>query len=505
MFSKYNVFRSAFVLMLIGSFVLQAKEAKGGDNNEASKKGSIEVNDILPPSIEALGNLSGGTGDRLELSATIKDNVGVASSKLYWLNIGEDRYTEKDMEEKGDDVYTTTITLPDKVGELNYYLVARDLEGNETREPLDGTYRITVIDNKPPIIEVITLPLSSTTGEDVVVKAKILDNISIDTASLKYTPIDGDQKDVVFDIDPDTSIGSATIKVAANKVGTITYYIEAKDKAGNIARSPEGTDLYKITVVDNIKPDVSLSSDNPSDVESGDVITILGDFKDNDCVKEARLMWKPLNAIDSSSDSIDFIKKSARLKIKDDFVGKFECVLVAEDKAGNKATTPPLEVKVSKRLPRGSFFITSSPEHAKVFLDERYKGETPLKISELRPWKPFKLVLKLKDFAPWEIKTFVEPGHTTEINATLKAEGEGTVFIISSPPMAKVYIDGEFVGTTPVRDIRIEAGKHNLNVVKEGYRPRTKEIFVLNGRKVYLRFNLESGAYSEVVTIKRGL
>lgn len=495
MLSKYKMFWLALVLMLMGSF-LQAEETRHYIIIIE------EAKDTLPPSIEGPGNISGGTEDKLELSATIRDNIGVAYSRLYLLNIGEDRYIEKDMEGKGGDVYATTIILPQKIGEINYYLIAKDLEGNEIRDPETGTYRITVIDNKPPIIEAKTGDIYQTgTGEDQTIEAMISDNVKLVSVTLHYTPIDGEEAQIPFTIDEKTA--KAYLKIPKDKVGIVTYYITAKDKAGNIARNPEGTQVYKISVIDNIKPVVSLSPDNPKDVESGDIITILGDFSDNIGVTEASLIWKPINAIEVSSGLVDFMDKKARLKIRDDFIGTFKYLLEVEDKTGNKATTNPLEVKVSERLPRGSLFVTSSPKYAKVFLEGRYRGKTPLEISGLRPWKSFELMLKLKDFEVWKTKTFVEPEKTTNINVTLNAEGEGTLFIVSSPEMAKVYINREFVGTTPLRDIIIEAGRYNLMVVKDGYRPCTKEIFVLNGQKVYLSFNLESGVYSEVIIKRR--
>ncbi|MDI6703382.1 MAG: PEGA domain-containing protein [bacterium] len=193
----------------------------------------------------------------------------------------------------------------------------------------------------------------------------------------------------------------------------------------------------------------------------------------------------------------------------------------------------PLEIKIKpkplereakyvpKRPSGGSIHIVSEPSGAKAYLEGRYKGETPLKVTGLEPWKAYELLLTHKEYGDWRTKTFVEPNGVTEIKAVLKegvkekveekvvkvAERKGIeeerprvvkketgmVYITSLPPRAKVYIDGRLIGETPIRGIKIEVGKSNIKVVKEGYPSSTKEVFVEKDRMTYVNFTLEEG------------
>jgi hypothetical protein len=59
---------------------------------------------------------------------------------------------------------------------------------------------------------------------------------------------------------------------------------------------------------------------------------------------------------------------------------------------------------------------------------------------------------------------------TTE-PTSVSADGRGVFRIESTPPGAEVYVDGEFVGTAPIAEHALAAGKHEIELRKKGLAP----------------------------------
>ena len=66
----------------------------------------------------------------------------------------------------------------------------------------------------------------------------------------------------------------------------------------------------------------------------------------------------------------------------------------------------------------------------------------------------------------------------------------GTVTVISDPPDAAVYVDGQFAGRTPLTLARVEAGDHRVRVVKDGYLENGRILTVAAGRPASLQLRL---------------
>jgi subtilisin family serine protease len=112
----------------------------------------------------------------------------------------------------------------------------------------------TTPDTEAPMITGATGNTTGTTGEVVTISATITDNVGVTSATVYYTPIDGTETAVAMAKDQDTSnVWKANVPVASDKVGTITYYLKAKDAALNETRDPS-TGSYSIIVTDNDSP-----------------------------------------------------------------------------------------------------------------------------------------------------------------------------------------------------------------------------------------------------------
>ena len=55
--------------------------------------------------------------------------------------------------------------------------------------------------------------------------------------------------------------------------------------------------------------------------------------------------------------------------------------------------------------------------------------------------------------------------------------------IESTPPGAEVYVDGEFVGTTPIAEHSLATGKHEVELRKKGFAHWKRQLSVLAGAR----------------------
>lgn len=87
-------------------------------------------------------------------------------------------------------------------------------------------------------------------------------------------------------------------------------------------------------------------------------------------------------------------------------------------------------------------------------------------------------------------------GDTLQLEAPIPITG--TLVMNSNPPMAKIFIDDEPVGETPLRINAILIGEHTLRLEKKGYLPLTKTFTIEEGRTLNLTETLDNGR-NEVV------
>jgi hypothetical protein len=138
----------------------------------------------------------------------------------------------------------------------------------------------------------------------------------------------------------------------------------------------------------------------------------------------------------------------------------------------------------------GTLEISSSPPDAQVFLDNQYKGMTPLTIPEVPPGN-HSLELRLKGYEPWSISGTVEDGGDVRVQATLvpvtlpgpvttdsqgipvPAAGEpiqtGSLIVGSKPGYADVYINSVYRGKSPLALKNIPVGTYTIQVSMAGY------------------------------------
>ncbi len=144
-----------------------------------------------------------------------------------------------------------------------------------------------------------------------------------------------------------------------------------------------------------------------------------------------------------------------------------------------KAKTGAEEKKVlpAGKSPSSVSFTLFSDLPAKVYQGGKFLGNTPLQIKR----KPGSYKFKFVSTAGVKWKTVKVHRNMEKISVYFKTASIGE---IDASPTAEVYVDGRFLGPTPVRNLRLIPGEHTIKVVRKGYRSAIKKIKLKDGEKV---------------------
>jgi hypothetical protein len=178
---------------------------------------------------------------------------------------------------------------------------------------------------------------------------------------------------------------------------------------------------------------------------------------------------------------------------------------------------------------KGVIAAKSEPAGAEVFLDGKPVGVTPFEAKGLSP-KRYSVRMEKPGYEPWKGSAAVKAGESAEIVARLKKQSSdalgglkggvesflggfkkvvsfpvstaqkgltrlmgktGTLVMTSVPPHADVYLDGKFVGSTPLTQQNIPVGGHEVRMVKQGYAPCVRDVVVKEGERLEVQARLE--------------
>ena len=144
----------------------------------------------------------------------------------------------------------------------------------------------------------------------------------------------------------------------------------------------------------------------------------------------------------------------------------------------------------------GNLIVNSIPGEAKVFLNGKEKGATPLEIKGLTEGEHL-LKLQCAGYYDWEEKVFVNSGQSSQCNANMKIR-QGFLQITSKPAGASIYLNGRYTGKTPATLDKVDPGRADLVVKLEGYRPWSESYNIKPNDSITLvqQLTLESGLLS---------
>jgi hypothetical protein len=115
---------------------------------------------------------------------------------------------------------------------------------------------------------------------------------------------------------------------------------------------------------------------------------------------------------------------------------------------------------------RGSVLITSDPPGAKVTMNGKNQGLTPLVLRDLAPGE-YSAQIEHVNRAPRVVKWSITDMRPKKVSASLDSD-IGKLVLITDPPRARVYINGKVSGLTPFRT-DLQEGEHKIRVALTGF------------------------------------
>jgi len=153
----------------------------------------------------------------------------------------------------------------------------------------------------------------------------------------------------------------------------------------------------------------------------------------------------------------------------------------------------------------GRLLVRSTPAGARVLVDGRDRGRTPLALHELSRGTHH-VRLERDGYAPEERRIALSAQRpsaslivslTRAARATPASGGErrpafaGALLVESLPAGARVMLDGKAAGTTPLTLNNITAGSHVLRLEHDGYRRWSSAVRIVAGERNRVTASLE--------------
>ena len=130
----------------------------------------------------------------------------------------------------------------------------------------------------------------------------------------------------------------------------------------------------------------------------------------------------------------------------------------------------------------GRIIATSHPQRAKVYLDNVYKGVTPLNLDRVTAGQ-HRIKLVKTGYQDWSSYISVSPSRTTTVSADLvPLPAYGLISVYCNQGNAKIYLDGSYKkrssANKSVEIKNVRKGYHELLITKDGYEDWISTIMV---------------------------
>lgn len=269
---------------------------------------------------------------------------------------------------------------------------------------------------------------------------------------------------------PDPSIGAAAHQPVEVK-GSVT--VEEIGPRVRRETSLNLTDTYQPTPVSSLESDQSRSAFSP--LVFALVIGIALGFAAGFGVGIRRASAPSETAIQPGVESAAATTGSA---------SESEATTGAPPQAAQPEPTPPAPVPVL-----GSLLVRSTPPGARVFVDGREYGPTPVTVGNLARGVHRVRVVREGYAADEQMLTITAGQRTHSVTVRLSPERPpapapapsssapasspartGVLTVESRPPGARVFVDGALVGTSPLVLPQVPAGDHAVHLELDGYK-----------------------------------
>jgi hypothetical protein len=134
----------------------------------------------------------------------------------------------------------------------------------------------------------------------------------------------------------------------------------------------------------------------------------------------------------------------------------------------------------------GSISVNSNPQGAKIYLDNAYKGVTPLKLGNINSGH-HGLKIVISGYQEWTSDISILSSQTTKVSADLMPlQSYGSISVSCDQSGAKIFLDGTYKKATSTNLVileDVEDGYHELTVIKDNFRTWVEDIEVFFGEE----------------------
>ncbi len=142
---------------------------------------------------------------------------------------------------------------------------------------------------------------------------------------------------------------------------------------------------------------------------------------------------------------------------------------------------------VQEIVTQGRVKINSNPSRAQVYINNEYKGLTPLSL--ILPEGSYRVLAKLEGYKDYETTIIVEGNKEKEYTFNLSPR-YGNLRIESKPSGAEVYIDGVYRGKTPLTIKNLLAKTYELKLTYPGYSDIVEKVEIKEGIETRVSLSL---------------
>lgn len=161
-----------------------------------------------------------------------------------------------------------------------------------------------------------------------------------------------------------------------------------------------------------------------------------------------------------------------------------------------------VELKITDRIPvkhqvdlvadSASIEFTSEPTGANVLINGSSRGVTPLLVEAI-PSGEAEIIVQLTGYSPYREKLMLKAGDKVRVEPRL-AMNPGSLLVVAQPEAARIYINNEFRGETPVNLENLAPGEYRLRAERRGYETDARTVQIRAGEATTEEFRLQKNS-----------
>lgn len=153
----------------------------------------------------------------------------------------------------------------------------------------------------------------------------------------------------------------------------------------------------------------------------------------------------------------------------------------------------------------GRIVAISQPQGAKVYLDNVYRGTTPLSLDRVATGQ-HQIKLVKTGYQDWSSYVSVSSSRTTTVSADLVPfPAYGSISISCNQSSARIFLDGTYIKRTYSTRLvlleDVEKGYHELLITKTGYKDWSKRVYVSSSKTIKVVVNLIKQAVDGSISV----